>query len=1211
MTAKIGDNLGRLFEVGFNIGILSYMQQNNIKNNFGDLYREELEHLKFSQIKKLIINKIVNEVSQKIAETWCQFFLQKGFLCGLNFFREYLKSLGCDENQKLKNVEILYYQCCFNGDNSVGTHEVNNEKWFKNVLSQLENVEITSSDIKKYQGKGEFLHADTLIFLKYRQKYRVLCLDLSVFSIHTDEDIEDIDYVQIIRELLLRDVNYIRSKSVFSSLRIDTESLNLDFSPALQEYFTAFKYHDKESAKLIQAAGYIYSFCQFLKACQFLQESKQESKIDISKLVCNAVGYSDRSFNTISIPAQNLQIFQTCYQIYTKENKEEELISARRRVLDKIKRNAFYSFQEGRQLVKSLLEITPDQINILPPHTEKITDFYNSVSPVPPELITSLDLPENCNFRQAHNQLIKKYLLSENTYIFLTGNPGIGKTTAIVDFLKQHQDDGFLLFYVSPRKQVNLDIIEKFKDQHTGKLVDDRIFAINSDSNLIKDNYGKYSVAYTSNTHQDDFTLGQVHFLNMENIQRTSKRKNRLEHISDDTFQDIGQKTKGVLNSVCEGLYHLITSEEHHQIIATTSTQSLKKTEYGDTLKHLEKIFRDAYNTKENTVFPKKMQKISRRIKHLFIMIDEITGDEGGVEFLQGIYKIVKDYKLTHPENGFNTKIIVADASIVDKNVILQHLEDNTPEPNKIFFRKTSSNIQPLSVEDFIFKNLPSIIINTNTYPAKSLTINYQIIIESRKFTNKTKLKDKSILQLEKTLQEQIIKDIENLCQNSQVEQFIVYIQNKPKLAEIIDKIQEKLGIGNFIKNTHYLEIHANISEQEKQEIKQYQEKVKVVFMTASGSRGLSFPKATHILVEIPKFEIEKNLMEIIQVMYRGRGNDIIDNQDKYLNFYLAERATYYQDELQISVEESVLSLLNILLILKASMMTRIQGYGMIGRKEYILIPIGGKSVFAAGESFSSQIENLISQLKQEYQRNKSHESLKQAYTSLESLMKDGDFVVEKNTEASYLTIRENFNNNFLELAKTFDKLLDFKPLELGYISGGLLIVPAKEIEESYQMRLLDIEKYANSQLWENLQSISTNKNYPESLTYAVRDAIELVARLRNAPPKTQNFIQKSQQNDQYYALPLFAFISGKVMKEYFENETQEPEDQRFKDILSIYIRSSYPVGSILPIGYKYQEFPFIVFRSYSLEEIRNKVFTEKYLLNSQELNILNLILSL
>ncbi|MFN5989810.1 MAG: helicase, partial [Dolichospermum sp.] len=412
MTAKIGDNLGRLFEVGFNIGILSYIQQNNIKNGFGNLYRQELENLKFSQIKKLITNKLVNEVSREIAENWCQFFLQKGFLCGLNFFREYLKSLGCDEKKKFKNLEILYYQCCFNGDNSIGTHEVNDEQWFKNVLSQFGNLEITAKDINFYKKKGEFLNADTLVFLKYKRQYRVLCLDLSVFSIHTDEDIEDIDYVEIIRGLLMRDINYLRSKSVFSNLRIDTESLNLDFSPALQEYFTAFKYHDKESAKLIQAAGYIYSFCQFL----------QENTIipDISKLVCNAVGYSDRSFNTISITAQNLQIFQTCYQIYTKENKEEELTSARYRVLDKIKRNAYYSFQEGRKLVQSLLEITPNQINILPPHTETIPDFYNSVSPVPPELITSLNLPENCNFRQAHNQLIKRYLLSENTYIFLT-----------------------------------------------------------------------------------------------------------------------------------------------------------------------------------------------------------------------------------------------------------------------------------------------------------------------------------------------------------------------------------------------------------------------------------------------------------------------------------------------------------------------------------------------------------------------------------------------------------------------------------------------------------------------------------------------------------------------------------------------------------------------------------------------------------------------
>ncbi|AHJ30731.1 helicase [Nodularia spumigena CS-584] len=1200
MTAKIADDLGRLFEVGFNIGILSYIHQNQIKQRFGNLYRSELKHLKFSKIRQRIVDKVVSKRDREIADTWCQFFVQKGFLSGLNFFREYLTSVGCDKPENFRHLEILYYQCCFHGDNSIGTYETDETQWFKDVLSQFDKLENTANYISKYKAKGDFLNADTLILLKYRRKYRVLCLDLSVFSIHTDEDIQNIDYVEIIRRLLMRDVNYIRSKSVFSSLSIDTNSLGLDFSPGLTDYFTAFKYKDKESAKLIQAAGYIYSFYQFLEETGMIS--------DISAPILNAVGYSDRSFNTISIQPENLNIFQTCYQIYKHHDNKEEITDARHRVLNQITRNAFRTFDKGQEFVNSLLGITPNSINIIPRHTEKISDFSNSVAQVPSELISDLGLTGNCNFRDAHSQLIQKSLLSDKTYIFLTGNPGIGKTTAIVNFLKNHLDEGFIFFYVSPRKQVNLDIIEKFKDKQTTKLVDERILAINTHSHLIKDNSGKCSVEYTSNQYQNDFVQGGVHFLNSENVARKARRSNRLEHITDDTIQDAGQKTKGVLNSLCEGLYTVISQELSQNIIATASTQSLKKTDSGDTLKHLEKIFRDAYNTREEKVFPEKMQNISRRIKHLFIMIDEITGDEGGVEFLDGIHKIIKRYELTNPENGFNTKVIIADASIVDQNVIRQHLEDTTPEPNKIYFRHAGDNIQPLSVEDLNFKNLPASIINANSYPAKSLTISYQILIESCKFTDKARLKDKS--NLEKNLLEAIFTDIQNLLENSDVAQFIVYIQNKPKLSELIDKIQDKLGEGNFQKNSHYLEIHANISELEKQEIQRYQENVKVIFMTASGSRGLSFPKAKHILVEIPKFEIEKNLMEIIQVIYRGRGNDYLDNQDKYLFFYLAERSFYYEDNPQLSVKESVLSLLNLLLILKASIMTRIYGYGNIGRKKYILIPIGGKSILAAGETFSSQMVNLINQIKKEHQMNRSHELLEKVYTSLEKLMGDGDFVVQKGAEESYLILQKTFNNKFLQLANTFDKLLDFDALELGYINGGLLLVPTANIEESYQIKLLDIEQYANAELWQNMKRISQNQTYPENLRFAIKDAIELVHKLQNASSKTQKLTQKSKNIDQYYALPLFAFISGEVMSEYFTNEIEEPEDERFRDILAAYIRLLYPVTNILPIGHKYQEFPFVVFRSYSLAEIRKQLFTDKYLLNSRELNVLNLILS-
>ncbi|WP_460204069.1 helicase-related protein [Scytonema sp. NUACC21] len=1202
MKSKIAEDLGRLFEVGFNIGILSYIENYQIKHRFGNLYRHELQQLKFPKMRQRLVDKVISTLEREMADNWGTFFLQKGFLSGLNFFREYINSTGCNEPHKLRHLEILYYQCKFSGDNSIGTYNGKDDvQWFREILSQLGNIDNVSEYIGRYKQKGDFLNADALLLLQYRRQYRILCVDLSVFSIQSDADIANIDYIEIIRRLLVRDISYLRSKSVFSKLCIDTESLDLELSENLKSYFTAFKYRDKESAKLIQAAGYAHSFYEFLRDTAILPNT--------ASLIVNAVGYSDRGLNAISICQENLDVLKTCYQIYKHDSSSKEISEARKLVLNRIKRSAYASFESGRKFVDALLNIPPDTITPIPPHTEKLTGFFNSVAQIPSELVHQLGLTGSMDLRQAHAELIKKALFSQNTYLFLTGNPGIGKTTAIVEFLKNHIDDGFLFFYVSPRKQVNLDVIEKFKDKETGKLCDDRLLALNTHSNLITDNYGRYTVQYTCNRRQDFLKGSPVEFLDSAAMEQTKRRSNKLNRTSDDVIQYSRHKSRGVLNSICEAIATIIEYQHSNNIIATTSIQSLKKTEVGDTLKYFEKIFRNAYNERDNIVFPEKMLAISQRIKHLFIMIDEITGDDGGVEFLEGIHKILfNQYKLMNFQYGFNTKVIVADASIVDKNVINQHLADTSPEPDKIYFRRALNSGQPLSVESLEFKGLPATIINANSYPAKSLSITYKVFIQSCQFSNDVRLKQKS--DLEELLREEILKDIESLLKRSDVNQLIVYIQNKRRLAELIKIIRNHRG--TFEKFRDYLEIHSDISEEEKQEIQKFQNQVQVVFMTASGSRGLSFPKTKHILVEIPKFQIEKNLMEVIQVIYRGRGDNKIDNEDKELWFYLAEKSVYYQDERLLSSQESALSLLNILLILKASLMTRIFGSGSIGRENFIIIPIGGKSVFAAGETFSSQMANLISQLKKEHHRNPGDPLPEMVFKNLEQLLSQAEFVVRNTTESNYLALRKSFNQKFSQMCNTLDKLLDYGKVEPGYISGSLLVVPIgnNTLEETYQMRLVDIANYANEALWQNMLEISRRKSYPESLRSAIKDAIELVKQLRNGVNKTQRFEQKSQRSDRYYALPLFAFISGEAMSQYFANEPEEPEDQRFRDILATYIRTLYPVGNILPIGHNYKDFPFVVFRSYSLEEIRQKIFTDKYLLSSHELNVLNLILS-
>ena len=148
MAENLGQDLGRLFEVGFNAGVLTYINQHQITNKFDNLYRQDLSKLSYSKMLKRLADKekVINERHRHTVEKWCTFFLQKGFLAGLNFFGEYLKSTGWS-SRKLRRLEIVYYQCCFSDDNSIGTYPKGRSQAFQEVLGQFGDRKI---DIGKY-----------------------------------------------------------------------------------------------------------------------------------------------------------------------------------------------------------------------------------------------------------------------------------------------------------------------------------------------------------------------------------------------------------------------------------------------------------------------------------------------------------------------------------------------------------------------------------------------------------------------------------------------------------------------------------------------------------------------------------------------------------------------------------------------------------------------------------------------------------------------------------------------------------------------------------------------------------------------------------------------------------------------------------------------------------------------------------------------------
>ncbi len=1213
-NSNLGQNLGRLFEVGFNIGMLTYLRQKKLQCNYGDCYQKDLQQVNFPKIVRKLNEDIISQQHREIVKQWGTFFLQKSFLAGLNFLDEYFAAIGWDSKRKLKRLEVVYFQCCLADDNTLGTYNKGEQNVYRDWLSQFDLVEIDTSnfDTAKYSQTGEFLKADSIIYFRYKHQVRILVLDYSIFALKSIRDLTDLHNIEVLRQILLSDLSYFKSKSVFANLGIDSKTNQFIFSESLSEYYKAFARKDKETIKMIQAGSYAYSFWNWLN-------SKEQIAAE-DEVTFNIIGYSDRDSASLCLQQDKIKILETCYHIYREKPLSTEVNSARDRVLNVIKRKAKRSFDNGEKFINDLLKVSGDGIHLVT-HRETFSNFHSYLDTVPDPIANQLNLASDLNLQQAHGTLIQQALSSSNDslYLFLTGNPGIGKTTAISNFLKQEQilEEGFLFFYISPRTQVNLDIIEKFRynsNDLDNNLCDDRLITINSNSLLIKTNEGNLTVQYCSNEKSNSFTLQGVRFIPQgEEIKYTSLNKKSFIRKTATRLQDSNHQQKGVLYSVSEATYSLLNNG-HNNIVATVALQSLKKLSNGrDTLQHFKRIFRDVYNEIEGKPIEAKLQQLSQRVKHIFIAIDEITGDRSGVDFLLGISKYLKQYGLTN-RDYFNTKIIVADASIINGDVIKQHLSETTAEPNKIFFRKAAKDRSCLTTESFTFQNHRAIAINTNSYPAKNLHITYKTFIYSLKFQEiNKKINSPQKYDLEAKTQKAIIKDIKKITSQFPNEQIIVYIQNKKRLGELIELIKQQR---KFELYEDYLEIHADLSELDKQKIPHYKNEVQIIFMTASASRGLSFPRVKHILVTLPRFEIEANLMEVIQVIYRGRGNPQIDTTDKQLIFYLTEQAVYYledADDRQFALQESKLNILNFLIILHTSIKTRIYGYGNIANEKYMMIPVGGKSVFTAGQSLSNNIKNLIKRLKKEHHKRSHDGRLQKAYTQLEELMKTAEITIwdtaKKDSEISYLNLLEDIRQEFIKkIDGNLDTLLDFPAIQTGYVVGSILIVSLanKKVSEVYRLKI-DDKTVTLSQILAQLQQ---DYRLSDNIKVLIGETQELIEELEQQKYRNQRLEQESSYLDRYYAVPLFLFIVKDVFSAYFSYQEIEPEDQRFRDLIEHYIYSLFPIAQVIPIGYKYEHIPFLIFCSYSLKEMRAKKFSDKYLMNSKELNILSLILA-
>ncbi|EDN70005.1 Helicase-like protein [Beggiatoa sp. PS] len=1277
-------------------------------------------------LKKAERNGVVDQTTLKQTETFIEYLIFLGVHKGFNLIVEYGQSLPKVistfrknplpiQNDRADEPILLYYQCdlqqLFNSDSHLRYQSLipKLDKMFKQLGIQRK------PDYERYQHRSQFLNADIILLFQLFDRYRVVVIDVGLFSVADIRHVPDLQDVQIIKQRLFSTYHYMREKTAFEHLNIDSDKTHLHFSPELAKYFEAFSRDDKDSYKMIQAGGYAHSFVQCLKA--LLPARFHEDNLEV-----NAIGLTDRAYNATFITDKtDMPILQHIYRKSKAENWDKPYVEKRsdsiQSVFSTISSNFKRTFSKSKpyqnpskNTVNSLMAFV-EQLRTLPnsenginqvAYIEILKNFHSTADNVPTELLAeskaeALDsklldfrnnkgISETLTFRDAHAQLINHAMSNDDLLLFLTGHPGIGKTTAIVDYILQPKilSEGVLFFYFSPRLQVNRDIIEKFSHYQNGQRVlkDNNLLCIYSNSRLISDYHGNPVIKYVCNgplpreLKMPSMVGGKRSILTLVTEQENTVQKSRYsrsQSSSDHQIEHQQNIPEGVLKTVCSAictLYHHRTHSNIPQnIIATATVQSLKKTETSNTAQHLKRIFAEAAQDKllKADFDPNKLAQMAKTTRHLIFMVDEIIGDSGGTALLHELVKIstAKPLKLTQ---HFNVKIIASDASIAGIDVIKQHLSQCEPSPAKILYRQVEPSVdtKPLSIQHDKFKfqrfkSEKATIINANTFPASELVLSYKVNVETATFDAPRNYT------FDGEGKSWILHDLlELLSDNKREGQIIVYIQNIQRLNQLINAIKERTGErgqekGNqgpgqgiispdtsplipvscslsFEKFKDYLEIHSSISDEERQKIHHYKNSVKVIFMTSSASRGITFARVRHILIEVPQFQIENNLMEIVQTVYRGRGGETayernLEKQTRWLTFYLHSTIRYADlQEREERYQRGITGLMNIILLLRAALKTRMAGYGDIGRKHHLrIIPVGDKHLDSVGDSLLTAVARLLTQIKREVRRSLDNDkagiadydnSLAKLGADIRKIFKRTQTrVFNERAKQETLTKLNTYYELFAQRAKSsFYELLSHDFEAEYYIDGDMFTVPLTGTQELMDVPKDILNAIQAEGLVERMYGHAKNPQYADSLKKELNHIVKEIESLQKAGDETGKSQEISSQNssgNQYLSIPCQVFFKPQIFKEYFrpnsetrlyEEETTERDS--FRDVLGNYLYLLYQLNDKLPLDGEYETFPFLLFRCDNFVSSRQQRFDRRYLFSSNTFNLINLILS-
>jgi len=550
---------------------------------------------------------------------------------------------------------------------------------------------------------GKCPYADFLLIVRtyYNKAYQfhLICYELSTHNAPTIDNEINLSHPDDIFESLKRGKNTLINLTKTRNFRIASETLGLEISPEFKNHFRGLLTHDKIAKKLFQGSGYVYSLYETIKDRIILNKPFEQWKK--AKIEFHVVAFTDRNRHFLHLKEDESELLQNMGIIYQQGIKsgrddspeqqsklrEAQILNTENAILRNIRLNSPPLLREPlKDLYYRATNIfkcqqpNDDYLNYSFP-TEKIEGYCPTATPptyeqlqswLPIDLAKQLHAADLKSMQDAHAELVKS-AWKDNDILVLSGTPGIGKTTALRNILSDYSC-GYLLIYLSPRIQVNMDLMAKFDPTHEGNNLKgkEELICINTNSTLIKvadSHHGKAAVSCCSKKIPDD-----PHFLflspeNAESLEiKEPKNQSNYGRTEISAASEVSWRTHhGVFKTIMRAIHRLNDRYGYKRIIACVATQSNRQ--LGDSQKRLDMA---------------SIEQFANNIKEIVFFIDEVTGDGAGRKTVQNIIKFRQEVMDKFDDVGkycpLKFRILIADASLINASSVESYLNEKKHE---------------------------------------------------------------------------------------------------------------------------------------------------------------------------------------------------------------------------------------------------------------------------------------------------------------------------------------------------------------------------------------------------------------------------------------------------------------------------------------------------------------------------------------------------